>query len=82
MVTAEPMNGAINAGPAHDHDVESLSWNSNRPPADQLILHPAPVLTAEAGIVNVKQRDPGSLVFIGAVDHPQRQLHLLTRTGG
>ena len=76
------MDGPIDAGPPHDHDVEAISGNPGRPPTDQLFLHPLPIRSAEAGIMHVQQRDPGALVLRGAVDHPQGQFHLFTGTGG
>ncbi len=82
MLTAEAMDRHIDAWPTHDHDVKALCRDPLRPPADQLLLHPAPVLPTEAGIMHMQQRDAGALLQRRCVDHPQGQLELLACAGG
>ena len=59
------MNGPVDAGPPHDHDVEPLLRNPRRAPADQLLFHPMTVLAAEAGVVHMQQGDPHALILRG-----------------
>ena len=65
VFAAKAMNGRVDAGPPHDHDVKPLLRNPRRSLADQLLFYPVAILPTEAGVVHVQQGDPNPLILRG-----------------